>query len=228
MCHFCDGADGAPSNLEVIRPMFGRFMPREGNFFELFNAHASYIVDGSRALEKLVEDLGEAERHRRNVKIIEKSADKLTSDCNDLLHKTFITPLDRDEIQQLMNTLDDIIDTIEDVANTITLYEVEALPPDAIEIARISTRATVLVQQAVGMLSDMKQAKQILQCCKEIDELESEVDRLLRTAISRLFREEDDVKALIKLKSVYELLETITDKCEDAATIIQGIVLENA
>lgn len=208
--------------------MFGRFMPREGNFFELFNAHARYIVEGSHALEKLIENLDDAERHRRNVKVIEKSADKLTSECNDLLHKTFITPLDRDEIQRLINTMDDIIDVIEDVANTITLYEVKALPADAIEFARLSTQTTVLVQQAVGMLSDMKQAKQILQCCKEIDELESQVDRLLRTAISRLFREENDMKMLIKLKSVYELLETITDKCETAAKIIQGIVLENA
>ncbi|WP_321916595.1 MULTISPECIES: DUF47 domain-containing protein [unclassified Paraburkholderia] len=208
--------------------MFGRFMPRDGNFFELFNAHARYIVDGSQALEKLIENLEDAERHRRNIKIIEKSADKLTSECNDLLHKTFITPLDRDEIQQLINTLDDIIDVIEDVANTITLYDVQALPDDAIEFARLSTRTAIQVQQAVSMLSDMKQAQQILRCCKEIDELESDVDRLLRIAISRLFREEEDVKTLIKLKSVYELLETITDKCEAAAKIIQGIVLENA
>ncbi|WP_321954110.1 DUF47 domain-containing protein [Paraburkholderia bannensis] len=208
--------------------MFGRFMPREGNFFELFNAHARYIVDGSRALEKLIENLEDAEHHRRNVKVIEKSADKLTNDCNDLLHKTFITPLDRDEIQQLINTMDDIIDVIEDVANTITLYDVKALPDDAIEFARLSTRTAIQVQHAVSMLSDMKQAEQILQCCKEIDELESDVDRLLRTAISRLFREEEDVKTLIKLKSVYELLETITDKCESTAKIIQGIVLENA
>lgn len=208
--------------------MFGRFMPRDGNFFELFNAHARYIVDGSQALEKLIENLEDAERHRRNIKIIEKSADKLTSECNDLLHKTFITPLDRDEIQQLINTLDDIIDVIEDVANTITLYDVQALPDDAIEFARLSTRTAIQVQQAVSMLSDMKQAQQILRCCKEIDELESDVDRLLRIAISRLFREEEDVKTLIKLKNVYELLETITDKCEAAAKIIQGIVLENA
>ncbi|WP_321889279.1 DUF47 domain-containing protein [Paraburkholderia bannensis] len=208
--------------------MFGRFMPRDGNFFEIFNAHARYVVDGSHALEQLIENIEDAERHRRNIKVIEKSADKLTSECNDLLHKTFITPLDRDEIQQLINALDDIIDVIEDVANTITLYDVQALPDDAIEFARLSTQTVIQVQQAVSMLSDMKQADQILRCCTAIDELESEVDRLLRIAISRLFREEEDVKTLIKLKSVYELLETITDKCEVAANIIQGIVLENA
>jgi predicted phosphate transport protein (TIGR00153 family) len=217
---------GAPSLTGDLH-MFGRFMPREGNFFEIFNAHARYIVDGSRELEKLIEDLGEAERHRGNIKIAEKSADKLTDECNDLLHKTFITPIDRDDIQKLMNGMDDIIDVVEDIANTITLYDVKALPDDAIEFARISTQTTLQVQQAVQMLSDMKQAKEIRQCCQEIDRLESEADRLLRTAISRLFREEENVKTLIKLKSVYELLETITDKCEVVSKIIEGILLEN-
>ncbi|SDR54776.1 hypothetical protein SAMN05443245_7505 [Paraburkholderia fungorum] len=207
--------------------MFGRFMPREGNFFEIFNSHARFIVDGSRALEKLIEDLGEAERHRGTIKIAEKSADKLTDDCNDLLHKTFITPIDRDDIQKLISGMDDIIDVIEDVANTITLYEVRALPEDAIEFARISTQTVLQVQQAVQMLSDMKQANEIRQCCREIDQLESEADRLLRTAISRLFREEENVKTLIKLKSVYELLETITDKCEIVSKVVEGILLEN-
>ena len=84
------------------------------------------------------------------------------------------------------------------------------------------------VQFAVGLLSDMKQASQILKACEDIDRLESEADRVLRAAISKLFREEDNVKTLIKLKAIFELLETITDKCEDVANIIEGIVLENA
>lgn len=208
--------------------MFGRFMPREGKFFTIFDAHAKYVVHGSRALEHFIENLHDAETNRRAIKTIEKSADKLTNECNNLLHKTFITPFDRDEIQQLINAMDDILDTIEDVANTITLYEVHALPTDAIEFARLGTASALQVQKAAAMLSDMKQADQILRACDEIDRLESEADTLLRTAISRLFREENDVKTLIKLKSVYELLEAITDKCENVATIIQTIVLENA
>lgn len=208
--------------------MFGRFMPREGKFFTIFDAHAKYVVDGSRALEHFIENLHDAETNRRAIKTIEKSADKLTNECNNLLHKTFITPFDRDEIQQLINAMDDILDTIEDVANTITLYEVHALPTDAIEFSRLGTASALQVQKAAAMLSDMKQADQILRACDEIDRLESEADTLLRTAISRLFREENDVKTLIKLKSVYELLEAITDKCENVATIIQTIVLENA
>ena len=131
----------------------------------------------------------------------EKAADKLTHETIDLLHKTFITPLDRDEIHKLITTMDDILDLMEDVATAISLYDVQAVTSEA---------------------------SQILKACEEIDRLESEADRVLRSAISKLFREEDNVKTLIKLKAIYELLETITDKCEDVANIIEGIVLENA
>jgi len=187
--------------------MFGRFMPTEGKFFEIFNAHATCIVSASRELELLIDNLQDAETHKQNVQKAEKAADKLTHETIDLLHKTFITPLDRDEIHKLITTMDDILDLMEDVATAISLYD---------------------VQFAVSLLSDMKQAGQILKACEEIDRLESEADRVLRSAMSKLFREEDNVKTLIKLKAIYELLETITDKCEDVANIIEGIVLENA
>lgn len=206
--------------------MFGRFMPTEGKFFEIFNAHAKHIVSGSHELELLIDNLGDAEIHKQNVQTAEKAADKLTHD--DLLHKTFITPLDRDEIHKLITTMDDILDLMEDVATAISLYDVRAVTSEASQLAHISTACCERVQAAVAMLSDMKQAREILKACEDIDRLESDADRVLRSAMSKLFREEDDVKTLIKLKAIYELLESITDKCEDVANIIEGIVLENA
>ncbi|AYQ38718.1 phosphate transport regulator [Burkholderia aenigmatica] len=208
--------------------MFGRFMPTEGKFFELFNAHAKYIVAGGRELELLIDNLADAEIHKQNVQTAEKAADKLTHETIDLLHKTFITPLDRDEIHKLITTMDDILDLMEDVATAVSLYDVRAVTSEASQLAHIVTQSAQHVQQAVGMLSDMKQSAQILKACEEIDRWESEADRVLRAAMSKLFREEDDVKTLIKLKAIYELLEEITDKCEDVANIIEGIVLENA
>ncbi|MCU9954747.1 DUF47 domain-containing protein [Burkholderia sp. BKH01] len=208
--------------------MFGRFMPTEGKFFELFNAHAKHIVAGGRELELLIDNLADAEIHKQNVQTAEKAADKLTHEAIDLLHKTFITPLDRDEIHKLITTMDDILDLMEDVATAVSLYDVQAVTSEASQLAHIVTRSAQHVQQAVGMLSDMKQSAQILKQCEEIDRWESEADRVLRAAMSKLFREEDDVKTLIKLKAIYELLEEITDKCEDVANIIEGIVLENA
>ncbi|SAK55831.1 DUF47 domain-containing protein [Caballeronia ptereochthonis] len=208
--------------------MFGRFMPTEGKFFEIFNAHAKCMIDASRELELLIDNLDEAEVHKQNVQANEKRADKLTHETIDLLHKTFITPLDRDEIHKLITTMDDILDLMEDVATAISLYDVRAVTSEASQLAHICTATCQRVQQAVELLADMKRASEILKICEEIDRLESDADRVLRSAMSKLFREEDDVKTLIKLKAIYELLETITDKCEDVANIIEGIVLENA
>ncbi|SAL25369.1 phosphate transport regulator [Caballeronia turbans] len=208
--------------------MFGRFMPTEGKFFEIFNAHAKCMVDASRELELLIDNLDDAEVHKQNVQANEKRADKLTHETIDLLHKTFITPLDRDEIHKLITTMDDILDLMEDVATAISLYDVRAVTSEASQLAHICTGTVIRVQQAVELLADMKRASEILKICEEIDRLESDADRVLRSAMSKLFREEDDVKTLIKLKAIYELLETITDKCEDVANIIEGIVLENA
>jgi uncharacterized protein len=208
--------------------MFGRFMPTEGKFFEIFNAHANYIVSGGRELELLIDNLADAEIHKQNVQSAEKAADKLTHEAIDLLHKTFITPLDRDEIHKLITTMDDILDLMEDVATAVSLYDVRAVTSEASQLAHMVTQSAQHVQQAVALLSDMKQSGQILKACEEIDRWESEADRVLRSALSKLFREEEDVKNLIKLKAIYELLEQITDKCEDVANIIEGIVLENA
>ena len=203
-------------------------MPTEGKFFDIFNAHAQCIVSASRELELLIDNLHDAETHKQNVQKAEKAADKLTHETIDLLHKTFITPLDRDEIHKLITTMDDILDLMEDVATAISLYDVRAVTSEASQLAHISTACCERVQAAVAMLSDMKQAREILKACEDIDRLESDADRVLRSAMSKLFREEDDVKTLIKLKAIYELLESITDKCEDVANIIEGIVLENA
>ncbi|SAK71080.1 phosphate transport regulator [Caballeronia pedi] len=208
--------------------MFGRFMPTEGKFFEIFNAHAKCMVDASHELELLIDNLDDAEVHKQNVQANEKRADKLTHETIDLLHKTFITPLDRDEIHKLITTMDDILDLMEDVATAISLYDVRAVTSEASQLAHICTGTVTRVQKAVELLADMKRASEILKICEEIDRLESDADRVLRSAMSKLFREEDDVKTLIKLKAIYELLETITDKCEDVANIIEGIVLENA
>jgi uncharacterized protein len=218
----------ATALIPAGEPMFGRFMPTEGKFFEIFNAHAKCIVAASRELELLIDNLDDAEVHKQNVQSNEKRADKLTHETIDLLHKTFITPLDRDEIHKLITTMDDILDLMEDVATAIWLYDIQHLPEEASQLAHICTACCVRVEQAVAMLDDMKGAGAILKICDEIDRLESDADRVLRSAMSKLFREENDVKTLIKLKAAYELLESVTDKCEDVANIIEGIVLENA
>lgn len=208
--------------------MFGRFMPTEGKFFDLFNQHAECMVAASRDLAAMIDDLPNAESHTIAVQNNEKKADRITHETIDLMHKTFITPFDRDEIHKLISTMDDIVDLMEDVATAIWMYDVKRVPNEAKQLGHICVTCCERVQSTVALLSDMDRASEILKFCGEIDRLESDADRLLRGSVSKLFREENDVKELIKQKAVSELLESVTDKCEDVANIIEGIVLENA
>jgi len=208
--------------------MLGRLMPREGKFFDLFNAHAERIVEGSRELAAMLGTFTELDAHAQRIDTAERAADKVTHECITLLHKTFITPFDRDQIYQLITTMDDILDLIQDVAESIALYDLRRTTPEAKQLAEINQMCCERVKTAVGLLTNIKHPAAILKCCEEIDRLESDADRVLRGAMSKLFRDEPDAKNLIKLRTIYELLETISDRCEDAANIIEGIVIENS
>jgi len=147
------------------------------------------------------------------------------------VHKTFITPIDREQIHSLINTMDDVADLIQDSAETMSLYDVRSITDEIARLTDLSVKAVERMRDAVRLLNklaDAATAEAALKTCEEIDKIESDADRVLRSAMSKLFREEPDVRELIKLKAIYELLETITDKCEDVANLIEGIVLENS
>jgi len=212
--------------------MFARFMPQEGKFFELFNAHVDQVVLGSEALVSLlavINDSDEAAAKQCDlIDVIENRADGITHETMRQLHKSFITPLDREEIHQLITSLDDILDLIQDVAHTVTLYDVRHVTAEAVNLGNLCLSCCQRVRSAVALLPSMDNGPEILRICHEVDQLESAADREMRGAMSRLFREEPDVRELIKFKAIYELLETVTDRCEDVANIIEGIVLENS
>jgi hypothetical protein len=208
--------------------MFGRLMPKEGRFFDYFNDHAALIVEGAHELNAFLCDMGNREAHAQNVGSIEKKADKITHETILLLHQTFVTPLDREDIHKLISRMDDILDLMEDVAECVILYDVREVTDAARKLAEICVSCAEKVKAAVGLLSNMENSQTILKICSEIDALESEADRVMRSAMSKLFRDEPDTRQLIKLKAIYELLETITDRAEDTANVIEGIVLENA
>jgi len=212
--------------------MFSKLMPKEAKFFDLFDAHADLIVQGARELVLLVGDMSNGpeslQRHWKNIDDMEQRADKITHDTMALLHTSFNTPLDQHDIHRLINTMDDILDMTQDFAETMYLYDVRKLTHEAAQLADICGYCCDRVKDAVGLLSNMDNAQAILKTCKEIDRLESDADRVMRTGMAKLFREEADTRELIKMKGIYELLETITDRCEDVANIIEGIVLENS
>ncbi len=206
----------------------GRLLPREGKFFDLFNQHATLAAQAAVELQELLADLSQLELRSRAIEKNEKQADRITHETIQLLHRTFITPLDRDEIHGLITGMDDILDLMEDVATCIFLYDVKAVTPEAQKLGQICVTCTIKVKDAVAKLESMDNADAILKICGDIDRLESEADYVFRSALARLFREESDAKQILKLKEVYQLLESITDKCEDVANVIEGIVLENA
>jgi predicted phosphate transport protein (TIGR00153 family) len=214
--------------------LFGKLLPREGNFFEMFNQHADKIVEAARAFSQLVANYSDVhlrEQYNRDVDNAERAADKVTHDVNRLIHKTFITPIDRDQIHKLINTMDDVADLIQDSAETMALYDVRHMTEEITRLTELSAKCCDRVKEAVymiGKLADPATAEAALKTCEEIDKLESDADRVMRSAMSKLFREEPDVREVIKLKAIYELLETITDKCEDVANVIEGIVLEHS
>ncbi len=214
--------------------LFGKLMPREGNFFELFNQHGDRIVEAARAFSQLVTNYNDPhlrEQYNRDVDNAERAADRVTHDVNRMLHKTFITPIDRDQIHKLINTMDDVADLIQDSAETMALYDVRHMTDEISRLTDLSVKCCERVKDAVRLLdkiADPATAEAALKTCEEIDRLESDADRVMRSAMSKLFREEPDVREVLKLKAIYELLETITDKCEDVANVIEGIVLENS
>ena len=208
--------------------MFGRLMPQEGKFFDLFNQHAALCVKGAQEMVGLMTDFDDLEIRTHAVESIEKQADKITYACVDMLHKTFITPIDRDDIHKLITRMDDILDMMEDGAQTVSLYDLKSVTPEAKRLADLCLSCCLKVQEAVGLLHDMGNAQKIVAICEEIDRFESDADHVMRAAMSKLFRDEPDVRNLIKMKAIYEILETVTDRCEDVANIIEGIIVENA
>lgn len=214
--------------------LFGKLLPREGNFFEMFNQHADRIVEAARAFSQLVANYGDPhlrEKYNQDVDNAERAADRVTQEVNRTLHQTFITPIDREQIHSLINTMDDVADLIQDSAETMALYDVRVMTDEITRLADISLKCCERLRDAVKLLdriADQSTAEAALKTCEEIDRLESDADRVMRAAMSKLFREEPDVREVIKLKAIYELLETITDKCEDVANLIEGVVLENS
>ena len=210
--------------------LLSMLMPQERRFFALFNEHATLVVQGAAALVEMLTNYAEDGRREEYVlKIhqIEHDADTVTHQTVALMHNTFVTPFDRDQINKLIQRMDDILDLIQDTAESLTLYDVHTLTAEVRHLANLMQLSCQKVYDAVVQLSSMDNGKAILKICQEIDALESDADRVMRSAISRLFREEKDTRQLIKLKAVYDLLELTTDKCQDVALVMEGVVLEN-
>jgi hypothetical protein len=208
--------------------MFGRLLPRETSFFDFFERHAALTVDGAKEFLSLVQTGANIAAKAKRVSEIEHETDVITHHCVEALHKTFITPIERDDIYRLITKMDDIMDYVEAAAERITLYELSEMTQEVRDLADVLVRSAQEVAEACKLLRDMKDAERIKKKCIEINRLENEADTILRSAVARLFKEEKNPIQIIKWKEVYENLENATDRCEDVANIIEGVVLEHA
>jgi uncharacterized protein Yka (UPF0111/DUF47 family) len=212
--------------------LFGKLLPREGNFFELFNQHGTHIAEGSRAFVAMMQNYQRrcCAEARDEVDHAERQADKVTAEVNRLLHKTFITPIDREQIHGLINAMDDILDLLQDSTESDVALRREDHSETCCAGRDLGAKCCERVQHVVTLLprwqggggrggaQDLRGDRPPRIRCRPGDAI----------AMSKLFREQDDVRELIKLKAIYEHLESISDRCEDVANLIEGVVLENS
>lgn len=213
--------------------MFMRFlrslMPREEQFVEHFADHTARMVAASDALAAfLAAPAAEREAHFKVVCAIEGEADQIARAAVVGLHRAFITPFERTDIHALINALDDTVDLIEEVAQHAMLYRMGEASPRMHEMARMIQAAARHLAEVMPLLHDItRNAEHINTCCLKIDKIESEADHLLRQAMSDLIAERPETIDFLGRKEVYELLEAVTDRCDDVGNVIEGIVLDH-
>jgi len=202
-----------------------RLMPRETKFFHLFADMAQNLTEGADLLKQMLIDFKDIEKRVQQLKDIEHRGDDMTHNILTKLNQTFITPFDREDIYRLASSLDDVLDFIYAAGVRLVMYKITSAPEAASLLADIVLRQSKELTSALSRLE--KKQEHVLGHCVEINRLENEADSVARAAIALLFEKEKDPISLIKLKELYEVLETATDKAEDAANVLEGVVLKS-
>ena len=204
------------------------FLPREQKFFDLFERSAGNIIKASKALKEMLDKWQFIDSCVAEITEIEHEGDSITHQIMSLLHRTFVTPFDREDIALLAHTLDDVLDFIQSTADAMFIYKIKNPTPRARELADVIVLAAAETGKAVASLKHKKEFKQMLERCVEINRLENAADRIYRAAIAELFDSTTDMAELIKWREIYEHMETATDRCEDVADVLEGVALKNA
>jgi uncharacterized protein len=202
-------------------------LTRDKEFWSAFTSHAELTVKASQLLVEMLEQPSRRKEIVQQISDLEHEGDKITHDTVLALHQTWITPLDREEIHGLISRLDDVLDFVDAAADRVALYEIESVRPEATEIATILAQSCSEIARAMGLLQNMKDAKPLLALCMHINRHEHDADQIFRRALARLFNERTDPLEVMKWRDILESIETATDRAEDVANIIEGIVLEH-
>ena len=199
-------------------------IPREKIFFQLLEQESKNVLAGAHALNDLIQNFDRLAEKRNKIKDIEHDGDNIVHSIWDQLVKTFITPIDREDISKLASLYDDVLDYIEAVANRLYLYEIRSPTEPMKRFTDIVVKSVQEIDFAFASIQKIK-APEVESRIIEVDRLENEADVVLNESVAALFKTNDAI-AIIKLKEIYELMETITDKCEDVVQVIRDIILE--
>ena len=209
--------------------MLQRLMPKSDDFFADFEAQAALVVEGAALLKALLDDFTDVPAKCQAIKDVEHRADDITHRAFARLHTQFITPFDRSEIHRLLSRIDDVLDLADAAAERLGLYDIDVVLPEARELASVLVEQSRKMEEAVKGLRNMKKDPQrILEACKEMNVLENHADTLTRRTMAKLFKRGNDPLTVMKWKEIIDLIEDATDRAEDVANVIEGVVLEHA
>jgi predicted phosphate transport protein (TIGR00153 family) len=204
------------------------FIPKEKKFFDLFEANIANALKVAEELKELVESWEYLATKASLIDDLEHEGDHFTHQIMALLHRTFITPFDREDIAALANAMDDVVDFMHAAVMAMEMYKVEKPSPRAKELAMILVAAVKELQLALGLLRNSSRLRDMLPHCVEVNRLENAADTIFRSAMMELFENSTDFAYVIKWREIYEHLETATDRCEDVANVLEGIALKHA
>ena len=203
------------------------FIPREEKFFELFEEGAHNAVKAAQRLKELVNTWENVEGRVSEITELEHEGDRITHQIMAQLHRTFVTPFDREDIALLAHSLDDVTDFIHAASDAMLIYKIDRPSQRAKELADIIVQAAAEVERALPQLRRRAQLKQVLERCVEINRLENMADRVFRSAVGELFDDSTDIAHVIKWREIYEHMESATDRCEDVANVLEGVALKH-
>jgi len=202
-----------------------RLIPKEERFYDDFIEMAEQIRHGSQLLDAMLAPEKPVWDRADEIKEVEHKCDFLTHEIIQRLNRTFVTPLDREDIHELARSLDDVMDAIDASATILKLYHIDSVRPGARELARLVLDST---EQLVGAVKALEKRKGVAECAVEINRLENEADRAHQAAVQALFADERDAVVIIKWKEIFDFLEQATDRCEDVANVLEGVVVKHA
>lgn len=203
-------------------------MPKGDKFYDLFEMASNNVAAASERLVDLFDNFENQREKARAIKKIERDGDEITHRILENLHRSFVTPIDREDIALLANKMDDMLDFMEGAVKRLFLYRIDQPTPRAIEITYIINKVAIELTKAVPLLKQQSKLKEILPYCIEIHRLENEADDLQHAAVADLFEEETNVVDIIKWRDIYDSLERAVDRGEDVANVLEGIVLKYA